>query len=197
MAQSIAMALETIIRDVPLTVASGRLGDLAQWIAAIFVGLPIWVLAWMTVQPADERDLAVESTSVTRRVYLFLAIGVAVTVLVVALSYILYQFIRDLVGVEAIRFGSEMALAVAAAVVGGVAVAYHLWVLSTDLTVRAMVVAAEPAGAAEVAPAPPVAGQEILLIGPPDADFEAVDRVIREHLPAGYSLRILGPGHAV
>ena len=39
--------------------------------------------------------------------------------------------------------------------------------------------------------------QELLVIGPPDADFEAVDQVIREHLPTGSSLRAMGPSHAI
>ncbi|HLA17078.1 MAG TPA: DUF5671 domain-containing protein [Candidatus Limnocylindrales bacterium] len=193
----VAMGLETIIGDAPLTVGSGRLDDLAPWIAAVLVGLPMWVLAWAAVQRSRSRDAVLEAASTARRTYLFLTIGASVAIVGVALSYIVYQLIRDLVGVEPARFGGEIATAIGAVIVGGIALAYHFWVLRSDLAVRSAVVVTEAPPAVESAEALPAAAQELLVIGPPDADFEAVDQVIREHLPSGFSLRVMGPGHAI
>jgi len=63
----------------------------------------------------------------------------------------------------------------------------------------AELVGAEPVGVAAgagVAASLPLAHEELVLEGPPGADFEPVNRVLREHLPSGWSLRVVGAGGA-
>jgi hypothetical protein len=205
--QMLAMGLEAAFGRAPLTVASGRLADLGTWLAAVVVGLPMWACAWIAVQRARSRDAAAETASQARRGYLFLAIGVSVTAAGIAVAYVVYQVIRDVVGAEALRFGNELAVAIGAAVVGGIVLAYHAWVLRSDLAARATIVAeAAAAGppAAELAPAVAgvpgaqvLVGQDLVLVGPPDGDFEAADEAIRRHLPAGFTLRVAGAAHSI
>jgi hypothetical protein len=194
--QAIAMALDAAVGSAPLTVVSGRLSDLATWLAAVIIGLPAWFAAWLAVEHVRARHAATETASTARRTYLFLAIGSTVTVAGVGLAYIVYELVRALVYGDGLRVGSELTTAIGAVIVGAVILGYHLWILRGDVSARPAIVA-EEGRAVEAAPAIPSAGQEILLVGPADADFEEVDRVIREHLPSGYSLRILGPTHAV
>jgi hypothetical protein len=194
--QAIALALDAAVGSAPLDLVSGRLSDLATWLAAAIIGVPMWLAAWFAVEGVRTREVATETASTARRAYLFLTIGATVTVAGVGLAYIVYELVRALVYDVGLRVGSELTTAVGAVIVGAVILAYHLWILRGDMAARAAI-AAEEGPAIEVMPAIPSAGQDILLVGPPDADFEDIDRVIREHLPSGYSLRVLGPAHPV
>ena len=185
-----------LVRDVPLKEQLALFGALA------IVGLPVWLVAWMRVQRSGAAVPAAESRSTARRGHLFLVIGASVIAAGLALAFILYEAIRTALGIGVVRLGADLSQPIAIVVVGIVLVAYHGWVLRGDLAVRA---ALEPA-AVVVPPVPgleasvdtpgPTVREELVLEGPPGADLETINQVLREHLPSGWSLRVVSAGAA-
>jgi len=185
--------------------------ELAQFAGYAIVGLPVWLVAWARVQRSGDLARPAESRSTARRGYLFLVIGVTVTAAGLASAFLAYQVIRAVLGIGGATVGAELSQPLAIAIVGGLLLIYHAWVLRGDLAVRsslepaataplaAELVGAEPVGVAAgagVAASLPLAHEELVLEGPPGADFEPVNRVLREHLPSGWSLRVVGAGGA-
>lgn len=210
-ARAFGIGLEQLIGASTFSYDTALKGELAQFAAYAIVGLPVWLVAWAKVQRSGDLARPAESRSTARRGYLFLVIGVAVTAAGIATAFIAYQVIRSVLGIGGVRVGAELAQPLAIAIVGGLLLAYHAWVLRGDMAVRSAVeaeVAAAPIGAAAGpvtaasatkgligAPAMP-AHEELVLEGPPGADLEPVNRLLREHLPTGWSLRIVSAGGA-
>ena len=191
--------------------------DVSQFAGYAIVATPIWLAAWYRVQTRTAVAPGIEAASTARRAYLVLVGGVTLVAAASSLAVILYETIRVVVGLEAVSLGSDLSGPLGVLVVAIALLGYHAGVLRGDLRVRAgaEAEAREPAGAvaglvgagrAEVL-APPVLGvpvgvettaapieatEEVEIVGPAGADFEALNAALRAGLPAGFSLRIRG-----
>jgi hypothetical protein len=167
--------------------------EIARMLPYAVIGLPTWLVAWALVLRDGAGDRLAEARSMVRRLYLFLVVGVSVTSAGLALAFLIYQGLRVVLGIGFVE-GWELSQPFVIVVVGAIGLLYHLWVLRGDLAIRA---AAEPEAAAVAEGAPVV--EELELQGPAGSDVEAVNRVLREHLPSGWTMRVVhhgaGAGH--
>lgn len=105
---------------------------LVRALSLLIVGVPLWLRYWFGSQREVQsgRD---DRAAPSRRVYLFLAVGVAVLALLVSLTVVLYRVFRATLSEDitlALLRDSRWAIAVAAT--AGVAAAYHFLVLRED-----------------------------------------------------------------
>lgn len=173
-------------------------------VAQAIVGLVIWLPAWTWILHRRAAAPEVERRSAAGRAYLFLVIGVALLACVPSAAFVLYRLIDTALGGHGIGLAGELALPLAAIVVGAVVAAYHGAILRGDLrtTVEAAP-AATVASATTVEPAVPTAqitgstpapaSMDLVLSGPVDADLDAVADELRRRLPSGISLERRAP----
>ncbi len=168
--------------------------EIAWMLPYAITGLFTWLVAWALVLRDGAADRLVEARSLVRRVYLYLVAGSSVTAAGLALAFLIYQGLRvalDIGFVEAWELSQPFVVVG----VGGTVLLYHLWVLRGDLATRT---AAEPAEVPASAGVTAVV-EELVLEGPAGSDVEPVNQVLRQHLPSGWSLRVVhhgaGAGH--
>jgi hypothetical protein len=218
--RAFGIGLEQLVGVSTFSYDSALKDELAQFAAYALVGLPVWLVAWAKIQRSGDLARPAESRSTARRGYLFLVIGVTVIAAGIATAFMAYQVIRSVLGVGEARLGADLSQPLAIAIVGGLLLAYHAWVLRGDLAVRSTleaeaavpvmapvvglpaieapataaraVAVVEGSAAASATPA----HEELVLEGPPGADLEPVNRLLREHLPTGWSLRVVSAGVA-
>lgn len=126
---------------------------LLRGITLLVVGVPLWLRYWVETQRAVSQSFE-ERAAASRRVYVFLVVGVATFALLVSLTVLLYQVFRAVLGGElglVLLNDARWSLAVAAT--AGSIAAYHFLVLREDH-------AALPAEAV-VAPSRP---REVILV---------------------------------
>lgn len=168
--------------------------EIARMLPYAVVGLPTWLVAWALVLRDGAGDRLGEARSMARRLYLFLVVGVSVTSAGLALAFLIYQGLRVVLDIGYVE-GWELGQPFVIVVVGAVALLYHLWVLRGDLALKAI---AEPT-VAPAAEGVAAVVEELVLEGPAGSDVEAVNRVLREHLPSGWTMRVVhhgaGAGH--
>jgi hypothetical protein len=116
--------------------AVGLKGQLAVFAAALLAGLPVWLLAWRRAQAAimAPGDAAVEERrSLTRKLYLYLILLATAIVVVTSAVYVVYRLVSRLLGINVSdRLGTDLAQAIAFALIAGAAWAYHAVVLRRD-----------------------------------------------------------------
>jgi hypothetical protein len=165
-----------------------------QAIALAVVALPVWLWPWLASRQRRGLDPAAEARSTARRAYLFAAVGATILTTAVAAAFIVDRTTRLVVGLQSDSLGSEIGYAVGTLIAILPLLAYHLGALRADLTPNgesAAPVAVE-ASPVDVSPAP--ATQELVIVGPPGADLEALTASLADRLPEGYSIRAGGPG---
>jgi hypothetical protein len=170
--------------------------EVASLVPFGIVGLGTWLVAWALVLRDGARDRLAEARSMVRRVYLFLVFGSSVTAAGLALAVLIYQGLRlalDIASVGAWELSQPLVIVA----MGTIGLVYHGLVLRGDAAVRAAVEAPVPelAPIAEtVSTATEHAVEELLIEAPVGADFEPVNQVLREHLPLGWSMRVVHHG---
>jgi hypothetical protein len=201
-----------------LDVAAGSapIGEPARWwgeelstfVSFAVVGLPVWLGSWYLCQRRRGSMPAWEAGSTARRAYLFLVVGVTTVAAGISLAWLLYLGIRVALDLRPGFDATETSGPLGVLVIAGLLLAYHLYVLRGDLAVRAEPVPAAagapaavavavgemPAGAEAMAAAAVEATEELVISGPPGADFDAVNATLRERLPAGFSMRVVRHG---
>jgi hypothetical protein len=173
------------------------------FVAQAIVGLVVWLPAWTWILRRRAAAPEVERRAAAGRAYLFLVVGVALLACVPSAAFVLYRLIDTALGGHGFGLAAELAMPLAAIVVGAVVAIYHGAILRGDL--RATVesppaaIAAQTAEAAEAMPGvvpatlPASASMELVLSGPGDADLEAVADELRRRLPSGMSLERRAP----
>lgn len=198
LARALGLVLEAVMGP-PAIGETARLDEIAGFLPYAIAGLASWLVAWALVLRDGAGDRLAEARSAVRRVYLFLVAGAWVTAGGLALAFLIYQGLRLALDIGFVQ-GWELAQPLVIAVLGGVGLAYHVWVLRGDLAVRAE---AKPETATAIAVEPAAVAahivEELVLEGPAGGDVEPVNRVLREHLPTGWTLRVVhhgaGAGH--
>ena len=155
-------------------------------LAGALVGLLVWAPAWTLSQQERRRDPQGSATAMARRAYLYLVSGLAVVALMIALAFVIYQATRLLLGTDLI---DDASWSLAVLIVASAVLAYHLYVLRSDVLV-ARVTEAPVATAVEVAQAV----ETIEIRGPVGADFTVLNAAIRSELPEDFELRVIQPG---
>lgn len=147
----------------------------------VAVGLPVWLAPWLrlqheAVEPAARRSLA-------RRIYLFLAFGIAVLSLLGSGAFALYQLFRLVLGERwTASQASELAWAASVAAVAGLMLAYHVRALRAGF--------AAPDQPAETAgPAPSVT--LAVVRGASPAQLVELRRRLLEAAPAGVDVELI------
>ena len=155
-------------------------------LATALVGLVMWLPAWLRSQQERNRTGVEAATATARRTYLLLVSGVAVLAVMGSLGWLIFEAIRQLLGIGPINDTSWPISVLAVASVG---LAYHLLELRSDQRLAATATAGEPASV--TVEAPPASGAtEILEVsGPVGADFAQLNEAIRSSLPDGFVLR--------
>ncbi|MGZ8563354.1 MAG: DUF5671 domain-containing protein [Candidatus Limnocylindria bacterium] len=102
--------------------------------ALVAVSLPVWLIHWFlaerSVRP-DQTNAAVERTSSVRGLYIALALGALLGVAASGVGTVIQDAVPRIAGFD--RFtGSDIAGALARAVVAGVAWLYHVYIRSRD-----------------------------------------------------------------
>jgi hypothetical protein len=156
--------------------------DVTLGVAAALVGAVLWLPAWYREQRERGRDPVVAAASTARRSYLLAVSGVAVVAAMLSFAWLVYQGIRVATDTG---MADDWTWAIGGISVALVVLGYHLLTLRSDERVAA---AARPAESEPVAADQAV--EELEILGPPDADFEAVNATIRSSLPKGFQLRI-------
>jgi len=130
--------VSVLIRAAVAGIADEALRNQLAWFTATLVtGLPVWALPWRRVQalataPGDAG--ADERRAISRKIYLYLnLLGTGVTVLVSAI-YLVYRLVSRLFGVAdpGDDLGTDLAQALAFALIGGGAWVYHALLLRRD-----------------------------------------------------------------
>ena len=149
----------------------------------IVVGLPIWLASWTRLQreatdPEARRSLA-------RRIYLFLAFGLAVLTLLGSGAFTLYQVLRLTLGERwTAAQTSDLIWAASSAAVAGLLLVYHLRVFRGDAAQPARV---ETDGVSVGPPAPILV---IVRAANPRA-LEAFRHELAERTPSGVDLQFV------
>ncbi len=182
------------------TVASGETQwrrELAQFASFAILGLPLWLVPWHRLQTMFATDPAREAASTTRRAYLSLVGGVTLTAAASSLAFLLYRMIRMIVGLDVASLGSDVSAPLAIIVVAGALLGFHGAVLRGDVGLRAPVereATTAPARPPDEGPGEPapvrLAEEELVIVGPPGADLDALGTTLRERLPEGFSVRV-------
>lgn len=161
--------------------------DGAPALATALISLALWAPAWRLVRRDFAAAPAAVADALPRRAYLLLVSGLAVVALMGSLALLAYQVMRQLLGVEVDESNSWP---VAVAIAAGAVLAYHLWRLRLD----ARLVAALPATVAPTDEAEPALRtlETIDIRAPAGFDLEALNETIREGLPEGVEMHVLG-----
>jgi hypothetical protein len=162
--------------------------EMSQFASYAIVGLPIWLSPWYVCQRRRGTDQEAEAGSAPRRIYLYLVLGVTMIASGVSLAWLLYRGIRLIVGLDAGIVPADVDGPLGVLLVTGVLLLYHLFVLRGDLALRTQPAAVTPPS--EEVSAITEASEELVIVGPPGADFDAVNAALRERLPAGFTMRV-------
>jgi hypothetical protein len=105
----------------------------AAALTLLVVGIPLWWRYWSTIQRYRRTDPDAELASATRRIYIFLLLGVAGIVAVVNLIIIVFMVFNDIL--EG-RFGSttldDASVAISLVITAGMIAGYHFTVFLED-----------------------------------------------------------------
>ncbi len=161
-----------------------------QGIALAAVALPIWLWPWLALRRRLRLDHAAEAGSTARRAYLFGVIGLTILAMAAATASIVFRVTRLALGLQASSVGSEIGYAVATLFITAPLLAYHLAALRADLALsgESAVAVAVEAGASGVSATP--ATQELVIVGPPGVNLDALKASLAARLPDGYSIRV-------
>jgi hypothetical protein len=125
-------------------------------ITLLVVGAPLWARYWFAQQRVVVRGDVDDRTSLSRRAFLFAAVGASLLAFIVGLIVVLFQFFDDTLASELSRATLRDARWALATVLSSAGIAvYYFLVLREDQR-------AEP----EAAPAATVRAREVLLVAP-------------------------------
>jgi hypothetical protein len=113
--------------------------DLALQLSNLVVALPVWLSHWRSIRELTAGPTSGEETrSAIRRLYLYLAVFAGIAVLLVSLSWIVFDLVKLALGLNLDRaLGVELAHLAANAAVAAATLWYHWWlVLRADLAVQ-------------------------------------------------------------
>lgn len=209
--------LQAGIEQLASTAEPSMLGDpgarraMPWYLAQLVVGAALWLPSWLAVLAARGRRLADERATSASRAHLFLVVGVAIVATVPTATAILYQALNTLLGGQGSRpLLAELSFPIAAVAVAVAIGAYHARFLLGDIRAGGVVpgrraeVAGEIAGRAVSASTGEVAAQAagetvigLVLHAPAGVDAEAVIADLRERIPAGSTLEVVGDGPQV
>jgi hypothetical protein len=169
---TLATVLDLLVRPGEIRPENWWAERLSLFGTLIVVGLPVWLVFWSRLQ----REAVTVDTrrSLARRIYLFLAFGLAVLTLLGSGAFTLYLLLRVILGERWTGIQtSDLINAGSAAVVAGLFLAYHLRVFRAD--------------AAEVPPpAASALSVPVLIVRAADpAALDALERDLRERAPDG------------
>lgn len=108
---------------------AGRL-FLADEIARLVVGLPVWLIFWLTAQRLFHGPDEQERESVVRKAYLYLLVFISVMGVVITATVVLGDILSRLLGLPS--SGGDLRLPVALAVAFGSIWIYHAYILRGD-----------------------------------------------------------------
>jgi len=149
--------------------------DLAFQLPPAVVGGVAWLVLWRDVLERSLREPESERTSLSRRVYLYGALGSSVLVILGTAGFVLYQLISAVLGIrEAATALSEAAPAFGFTLVALGVLVYHGAVLRADTRAAA--------------PRPASMAVRLILRLPPESDVDAVIRELADHVPPGATL---------
>ncbi len=149
--------------------------DLAFQLPPAVVGGVAWLVFWRDVLERSLREPESERTSLSRRVYLYGALGSSVLVILGTAGFVLYQLIGVVLGIrEAATALAEAAPAFGFTLVALGVLVYHGAVLRADTRAAA----ARPASMTV----------RLILRLPPESDADAVIRELADHVPPGATL---------
>ncbi|RME86960.1 MAG: hypothetical protein D6770_10620 [Anaerolineae bacterium] len=148
-------ALLTSLIDLALNVtgwAAVRV-DIAQALAAILIGLPLWLTSWKPLQaeawpgevraPKEAQERGERARrSITRRGYLYLVLFVGVVGGMATATHVLFLLIQRALGEKPPDFTQDTLNTLSLLVLFAVLLTYHLWVLRRDGQLSARVLQA-------------------------------------------------------
>jgi len=160
------------------------LGQTARALAALAVGLPLWLMVWRRVDAQARTEAAqgtTERRSVVRRGYLYLVLFISVIGGMAAAVSLVFRLLSALLGGDAGgNFAAEVLNSFQLLVLFGVVLTYHLLVLRRDGASKA---GEEAAGPAEF---------PVLILDPGRGDFAAQARQALEKGGSGLRVAVLG-----
>jgi hypothetical protein len=164
-----------------------------QGIALAVVALPIWLWPWLAVRRRLGLDPVAEAGSTARRAYLFGVVGLTILATAAATGLIVFRVTRLTLGLQTCSVGSEIGYAVATLVVTAPLLAYHLVALRADLAINGEVAVPVAVEAGMIGESAAPATQELVIVGPPGVDLNALKASLADRLPDGYSIRVRAP----
>jgi len=171
----VGLLLQALIAAVTTVPLGTWRPDLAFQLPPAVVGGVAWLVLWRDVLERSLREPESERASLSRRVYLYGALGSSVLVILGTAGFVLYQLISVVLGIrEAATALSEAAPAFGFTLVALGVLVYHGAVLRADTRAAA----ARPASMAV----------RLILRLPPESDVDAVIRELADHVPPGATL---------
>lgn len=179
--------------DRQLSGSPGWRQELAQFVPFALLGFGAWIWRWSAVRSRWALDPAGEAASTTRRAMLLVVLAVGIGAVVISSGFILYRLFGSIFGLT--QTGdpiSQLSLPLGVLLVAGAVAAYHGAQLRRDQSLRG---ASIPSASA---PASATRTVSLQLTSPLDADPQASVAALRQHLPPGFGLEIIGesePSH--
>ncbi len=131
--------LSLLIRQITGEVTTVNLREEAVWyLAAIIVGLAVWLGPWRLIQQMaqqpDERGVG-ERRSLVRRIYLFGYLFAATMTILGSSVYLVYRLLTQILGISSqASLFTDVAHALAFALLATAVLLYHGWLLRQDQT---------------------------------------------------------------
>jgi len=159
LATVIVALIEAVTGTAQVLVAGSAVNTLLVAATLLGVGGPVWWVYWRRIQRAARAAPSAELASPSRRIYLFVLLGLggvaAVVALLVGVFFLFEDVVEGTVGAETLR---RMRVAIGVLVTSGAIASYHLAVYRADR-------GQAPSGIEARGPS------FVLLVGPTDADL--------------------------
>lgn len=173
----------TILINPPADATFGRT-QLATYVAALAIGIAVWLWRWPALQRAahgSDPAAAIARNSVVRQIYLYMFMLGAIVTILASTVYIVTQLVRRLLGDTFDVAGAELAQALAYTLLAAVVLIYHTRLLNADRQQNAALRATR------------LAGVDVALFQLPEAAQTAtLAQMLRERLP-GLALHVIDP----
>lgn len=170
-------------------------GDEISFFATLIItGGTVWYLTWRKLQQRTFGEVGrAELQALSRRIYLYVIVFASVITLLSAVSWLIYQLLRQLGEPLSNTLISQMSWALGATLTAGLAWTYHLRVMLTDQRTLAVVTARLKA---ETAPATSILPTVLILVQTSANDnLEAAYEALKNQLGAGAETEIFpSPG---
>ncbi len=150
--------------------------EVSQFLPAAVVGVGVWLWQWRQIHRWMSTQSEVERNALTRRIYLYTVLAVAVVAVLVNLSILVYRLLTILLSVEDFsNFSSNLGTILGILVVATAILVYHGWLVWNDVEARS-----------EAKPA--MVSATLTLSAPAGSDLDVVVDRFRAQLDEGYTL---------